>query len=189
MNHIAVQNVVALAKVSNTEPLNLRLLGAKIEGSRYNPRRFAALIIRKTKPRGTCMIFKSGKIVIIGCESENESELLAHKITKDINRCLNIRLSVDSYRITNIVASGHLPAGLDLGRIADDCLGVKDDNFPGLVYKMGHPIKTALIFSSGRVLLCGGLNRETLEEAYLKIRSNLSGYMVKSEEAMSTASN
>lgn len=66
-----VQNVVSFAKLEtegNTE-LELKLIAEKVSGSRYNKKRFPAVILRKTKPRSTILIFKSGRMIIIGSES------------------------------------------------------------------------------------------------------------------------
>ena len=68
-----VQNVVSFAQIDNSSELNLKLIAARVEGSRYNRKRFPAVILRKTRPKSTILIFKSGKMIIIGSESENEA--------------------------------------------------------------------------------------------------------------------
>ena len=65
-----IQNVVSFAQYS-MPALNLRLIAGKISGSRFNMKRFPAVIIRKVKPRATLLIFKTGKIILIGSESES----------------------------------------------------------------------------------------------------------------------
>ena len=49
--------------------LDLHFLAAKIWNSSYNPRRLPALILRKTKPRATVLIFATGKAMVIGAET------------------------------------------------------------------------------------------------------------------------
>lgn len=46
--------------------LNLKYIAEKVEGSRYNRKRFPAVIMRKTKPRSTVLCFKSGRMIVIG---------------------------------------------------------------------------------------------------------------------------
>ena len=47
-----VQNVVSLAKLS-TDDLDLRVISQKSQNSRYNPKRFPAVITRKIVPKST----------------------------------------------------------------------------------------------------------------------------------------
>ena len=44
------------------------------------------MILRKTKPRSTILIFKSGRMIIIGSESEDDAQLAAQKISRDIKK-------------------------------------------------------------------------------------------------------
>jgi transcription initiation factor TFIID TATA-box-binding protein len=61
-----VQNVVSFAKMNIENDLDLKLIAEKVEGSRYNKKRFPAVIMRKTKPKSTILVFKSGRMIIIG---------------------------------------------------------------------------------------------------------------------------
>jgi len=61
-----VQNVVSFAKMSIENDLDLKTIAEKVEGCRYNKKRFPAVIIRKTKPKSTILVFKSGRMIIIG---------------------------------------------------------------------------------------------------------------------------
>ncbi len=65
-----VQNVVSFAKMNTeNENLDLKLIAEKAEGCRYNKKRFPAVIMRKTKPKSTILVFKSGRMIIIGSEN------------------------------------------------------------------------------------------------------------------------
>lgn len=52
MSQPEVQNVVSLAKLNATD-LDLYIIAQKSESSRYNPKRFPAVIMRKTEPKST----------------------------------------------------------------------------------------------------------------------------------------
>jgi transcription initiation factor TFIID TATA-box-binding protein len=65
-----VQNVVSFARMTIESDLDLKSIAERVEGSRYNKKRFPAVILRKTKPKSTILIFKSGRMIIIGSESE-----------------------------------------------------------------------------------------------------------------------
>ena len=49
--------------------LDLHFLAGKIWNSSYNPRRLPALILRKTKPRATVLIFATARALVIGAET------------------------------------------------------------------------------------------------------------------------
>jgi transcription initiation factor TFIID TATA-box-binding protein len=50
--------------------LDLRKIAQNARNSEYNPRRFAACIMRIREPKTTALIFKSGKVVCTGAKSE-----------------------------------------------------------------------------------------------------------------------
>ena len=49
----------------------------KAKNSEYNPKRFAACIMRIREPKTTALIFKSGKVVCTGAKSEEISRTSA----------------------------------------------------------------------------------------------------------------
>lgn len=89
-----VQNVVSFARIDLEGELELRLIAEKVSGSRYNKKRFPAVILRKTKPKSTILIFKSGKMIIIGSESEADARIAANKTVKEIQKLTNKKLSL-----------------------------------------------------------------------------------------------
>lgn len=57
----------------------------KCRNAEYNPRRFAAVIMRIKEPtRTTALIFKTGKMVITGAKSEQNSKDAAKHYAKAI---------------------------------------------------------------------------------------------------------
>lgn len=57
--------------------------------------------------------------------------------------------------MTNIVANADLGYKIDLVKLADQHDAVKDDSFPGVVYRNIKSIKAALLFCSGKVVFTG----------------------------------
>ena len=52
----------------------------------YNPKRFAAVIMRIREPRTTALIFSSGKMVCTGAKSEEDSRLAARKYARIVQK-------------------------------------------------------------------------------------------------------
>ncbi len=59
--------------------MDLRKIAMKSRNAEYNPRRFAAVIMRIRDPKTTALIFHSGKIVCTGAKSEQQSKTAAMK--------------------------------------------------------------------------------------------------------------
>lgn len=115
-----VQNVVSFAMMNIESDLNLNLIAEKVEGSRYNKKRFPAVIMRKTSPKSTILVFKSGRMIIIGSESEADAEQAARKSIKDIQKSLSLKLKMIDFRVTNIVANADLGCRIDIGKLCEE---------------------------------------------------------------------
>lgn len=134
-----LNNVVASGILANESDLNLAYIASKMEGSRLNLKRFPGLIIRKTKPKGTIILFKSNKFLLVGVTSVEECETLARKIAKDIRKITNSNISLKNFRVTNLVAHASLGTQfINIGykvnvySLAEECFAFKDDKFPGV---------------------------------------------------------
>jgi len=55
-------------------PLDLKKIALKARNAEYNPKRFAAVIIRIRDPKTTALIFSSGKMVCTGAKNELASK-------------------------------------------------------------------------------------------------------------------
>jgi transcription initiation factor TFIID TATA-box-binding protein len=66
--------------------LDLRKIALNCRNAEYNPRRFAAVIMRIRDPKTTALIFSSGKMVCTGAKSEELSKDAAKKYSKAIKK-------------------------------------------------------------------------------------------------------
>jgi hypothetical protein len=60
--------------------LDLKKIALQARNAEYNPKRFAAVIMRIRDPKTTALIFASGKMVCTGAKSEDHSKLAARKV-------------------------------------------------------------------------------------------------------------
>lgn len=65
---------------------NENLIFLSFRNAEYNPKRFAAVIMRIREPRTTALIFSSGKMVCTGAKSEEDSRLAARKYARIIQK-------------------------------------------------------------------------------------------------------
>ena len=67
--------------------LDLKSIALKCRNAEYNPKRFAAVIMRMKDPlRTTALIFKTGKMVITGAKSEQQSLDAAKHYAKAVEK-------------------------------------------------------------------------------------------------------
>lgn len=79
--------------------LELKRIALHARNAEYNPKRFAAVIMRIREPRTTALIFSSGKMVCTGAKSEEDSRLAARKYARIIQK-LGFPVSNFSYFLT-----------------------------------------------------------------------------------------
>jgi len=66
--------------------LDLRKISYTARNAEYNPKRFAAVIIRIRDPKTTALIFQTGKMVCTGAKSRQDSEQATKKYAKMIQK-------------------------------------------------------------------------------------------------------
>ena len=89
----------------------------------------------------------------------------------------------ESLKIENIVASGAIADFIDLTEISrkiEHC-ELNTKRFPGAVYRIEDPKIASLIFSSGKVVLTGIRNKESLDNGLRLIIQSMKEAGVDSE--------
>jgi TATA-box binding protein (TBP) (component of TFIID and TFIIIB) len=66
--------------------------------------RFAAVIMRIREPKTTALVFASGKVVVTGAKSEDDSRLASRKYARIIQK-LGFEAKFQDFKIQNIVGS------------------------------------------------------------------------------------
>lgn len=62
--------------------MNLKNIALHARNAEYNPRRFAAVVMRLREPKTTALIFSSGKMVCTGSKNETASKIAARKFAR-----------------------------------------------------------------------------------------------------------
>lgn len=96
-----------LAMPSTTQRLANFYLTAFANRAELNPfvlQRFAAVIMRVRQPKTTALIFASGKMVVTGAKSEDDSRLAARKYARIIQK-LGFEAQFTEFKIQNMVGS------------------------------------------------------------------------------------
>ncbi len=125
-----LQNIVATCSVGMA--LNLRDITMQSRNAEYNPKRFAACIMRIRDPKTTALIFGSGKIVVTGAKDEDQSLTAARRYARIIQKCNNMGgVTFREFKIQNVVASCDVQfpirlEGLVAGGVEGRVVGIGD---------------------------------------------------------------
>ncbi|KAJ8788381.1 hypothetical protein J1605_000437 [Eschrichtius robustus] len=97
-----LQNIVSTVNLACK--LDLKKIALHAKNAEYNPKRFAAVIMRIREPRTTALIFSSGKMVCTGAKSEEQSRLAARKYARVVQK-LGFPARFLDFKIQNMVGS------------------------------------------------------------------------------------
>lgn len=141
----------------------------KARNAEYNPKRFAAVIMRVREPKTTALIFQSGKMVVTGAKNETSSLKAARTYARIIQKLGFEEVKFRDFKIQNIVGSADAKFAIRLEGLADehsDFSSYEPELFPGLIYRMVDPKVVLLVFVSGKVVITGAKSREDVYAAW-----------------------
>ncbi|KAI8849938.1 hypothetical protein BC829DRAFT_390561 [Chytridium lagenaria] len=121
--------------------LDLKTIALHARNAEYNPKRFAAVLCRIREPKTTALIFASGKMVVTGAKSEDQSRLAARKYARIIQK-LGFPAKFTDFKIQNIVGSCDVKFPIRLEGLAyahGHFSSYEPELFPGLIYRMVKP--------------------------------------------------
>ncbi|KAL8795317.1 MAG: hypothetical protein Q9195_002187 [Heterodermia aff. obscurata] len=167
-----IRNVLATCNLCCI--LDLAELVRHVPNAEYNPRRSNAIVVRRRTPKATALIFASGKLIIMGAESEADAKLAAMKNARIIQK-QGYHVRFRGFSIQNIVASAAIGAeteGIRLEMLARDYREFafyEPELFTGLEYQMSDPKVMIKIFHTGKIILSSARTRQDLYTAFEKI--------------------
>jgi len=113
--------------------------------------------MRIRDPKTTALIFASGKMVVTGAKSEDDSRLASRKYARIVQK-LGFDAKFSEFKIQNIVGSCDVKFPIRLEGLAyshGQFSSYEPELFPGLIYRMIKPKVVLLIFVSGKIVLTG----------------------------------
>ncbi|KRX03423.1 hypothetical protein PPERSA_02802 [Pseudocohnilembus persalinus] len=199
---IKISNCVAVTEFKHAEEkdkkLDLQKIANKAQNASYNRNRFPAVVIRESEPKGTALIFDSGKIIIIGCQGKEKAKQVGNNIVKKIGKILYTgstnkkNIQQVEIEVKNLVATYNMNETIDLSSFhtflkeerqkpKEGYTFSKTENFPGLIFKfckkrvkgfqqIEKSSLVALIFQSGKVVFTGGKDEEDIRDGVIILR-------------------
>ena len=165
--------------------LDLAFLARNCPNANYDPRRFAAVIIRLRKPYTTALMFNTGKVVCTGEAARTGLTQFLHML-----RLLGIQTNPAPFTVENIVGASRFRATMVSQRLAIDRISTSSsveyepELFPGLSRRFQLRDGTSvmvIVFSSGKMILTGNRRISHLREVMIHVNKWLSPYVRQKE--------
>ncbi len=163
--------------------LDLDMLARNLGNVQYRPQKFSAVITRQREPNTTALLFSTGKCVVTGAKSIEESYRAALKFTGKIARHhpgIKLRVTdsqVKGFEVQNIAASFTMQhvfknmaaAKFKLAPWLSVCF--EPELFPAMIVSIKQPPPNLrqvrfLAYRTGKVVLTGCKDEQTVGEAF-----------------------
>lgn len=182
----AIVNIVCSFD-TNTE-LDLKKIASGCSNVQYSPKRFTALIMRRTKPKATALVFKTGRVVVVGCQNIENARKMSRLFARILKKHAE-NVKYKQFKIYNIVSNARLPYRLNLSKLKrrynSDEITQTNDKFPGLhiPYNCKDSSKISVtLFSTGSIVFMGAKKEDNIQEAFTQLQDNLREFQCTDEK-------
>lgn len=166
MESISIVNVVGGGSVGRELDLRHVYRDFPHTNIEYEPKKFAAFVMRYDSPKGTIMLYNSGNYSLAGAQSPTEAHRVSERFICQLEQLFGEELKQTEFEIRYLVGTGDLGIELNLNKLAIglgmDQTEYEPEQFPGLFYR---PIKEdwfCILFTSGKCVISGVRSREGL---------------------------
>lgn len=167
---IRIQNIASTANLG--VPLDLKKIALKCRNTEFNPRRFAAVIMRLREPRATALLFASGKIVVTGVRSVHNATYATKKFAYIVEKIGFKPKEFFDFKVQNVAGTCDVGFPIRLEGLVfkhSNYASYEPELFPGLIYRLVSPAVVFLIFVSGKIVITGGKKESDLSLALSKM--------------------
>lgn len=165
-----VHNIVSKSHLSHL--VDLERIALQARNVEYNPKRFSAAVMRIRDPRSTSLLFRTGKMIILGTTCIRDSKRACRKFAKAIGKILKVNIKIEHFQVHNIVSTFDAGFKINLFRLGAEhhkFCQYEPMIFPGLAYKLLQPKLTLIVFVSGKVVITGAKSCRDIYFAHKKI--------------------
>lgn len=173
MSDLSVVNVVGGGTLNRELDLRQVYIDFPDGATEYEPETFPAVVIRFDSPKGTIMLYSSGKYSLAGAQSIKDAHELNEKFVEAIRNILEEELEDIHFETRYLVGTANLGFELDLSNIIP-LLGIEHteyepEQFPGLFYRPPNQNWFCILFTSGKVVFSGVKDTSELKTAFEEV--------------------
>lgn len=158
----------------------------KYSGSRpnaYVPSQFFAIVVRTKNQQGsTCLVFRTGRVVVVGTHSLSQTYQAAHRLRMSLSaEAGGIPTKFEEFRLVNMVFNTKVKAdhGIAIANIHRDNQDKTEwvpTMFPGLKYSMAEEHVKMRFFDTGELVGMGVTNPSHVRRIFGKAMKLASDY-------------
>lgn len=137
----------------------------------YDPDKYPGMYLRFAEDAPLITLYRTGKFIVTGADSEGEAYAIRDRLLNLLADNEMIKTPDDEwFSIQNLVCTAELGQPLNLNALAID-LGLENteyepEQFPGLIYRPAEAASVVLLFASGRVVITGSPDIDTVERTF-----------------------
>lgn len=164
---LVIQNMTVTFDMG--QRLDLVTIVKRVRNAEYNPKRFAACIMRLRVPKCTAMVFSSGKMIITGCKTLQNVKEGARRFTRIIQKVGHPKAHARDPYPQNMVVTCDVEFPIRLEALVEAHAvraTYEPELFPGVCYRMDDPKITITIFVNGKITLTGGKSLQSFQQAF-----------------------
>lgn len=149
--------------------------------AKFDPEIYPGMYLRFDEDAPLITVYRTGKYIITGADSEEESKALREEFLALLSEMGVIEEPDDEwFSIQNYVCTGIIGRTQNLNALAIG-LGLENteyepEQFPGLIYRPESRNCIVLIFATGKVVLTGARDLLIAEETFEELRQQLSEF-------------
>lgn len=126
---------------------------------------------REEVTTSTILMFHTGSVLCIGCKSKAQARLAMELFISHASQVLGKPLSLRNVCVTNLVTSESIGVRVNVSKAGEQYSSDVTYNprtFSGAHYYVPHTRMTVIFFSTGRFIITGVPNAQTLQEGYAR---------------------
>ena len=132
--------------------------------------------IRSRKLGATARVYKSGKLVCVGGQTRLQAKQLARQISRRIQKLNNPSIKFRRFAVINIVSTIDIGQDINLEKFTlknQFSTFYEPELHPWAESYILEPQLTFLVYSSGKIMMCGGKNLNDLHIGCLRLKQML----------------
>jgi len=152
---IKIVNIVATAAIGNIIRLDEL---ANLSFITYNPSRYSCAYFKDETMESKVSIFPSGKMIVVGAKSYETTKRDIEHVFEVLDTLGYLKEKVEPMMsVKNIVITADLESKINLEEIQSNIPGVvyEPEQFPAAIFRPENSDVTALLFSSGKMVITG----------------------------------
>lgn len=174
---VEIVNIVSTGSLG--VELDLEKIASDVETiGEYDPNKHPGMYFRFEDESSIVTLYRTGKYIVTGAKSMNDAYAIRDRFLHLLSNEGMIENADDEwFQVQNLVCTAELDQTVDLNSLAIG-LGLEKteyepEQFPGLIYRPNESDGVFLLFSSGRVVITGDSDIDSVEQEFKNLNNKV----------------